>query len=352
MPPTGNFKLPKWQSGGTLFFRVGCEGGSILQRSTEMSRSALPAFLSARKRGLPRFPHATFRQIGARVLRFARSDQGGQMVRLRKVCGLLRYCRWRQVRPCGLCRLCARRHAYTRQFRPLSYAANIPYCATDSIKELGPAKPDGTGALRTMRGSGVGGAFSITTKNRNIRRVTHEMDFNDLPALRQSVLDRLRAGRRRAVPQDGPIGGTRLVAQSFDALSARLQQQDEQIRQLQWQVNGCSSSNRARRSFRRPSGREAARLPRRPASARRAAEVGSDMTIKANFWNGEGLMFATPNKDFTFHLGAWMQWDNVWWNQSPSLKELDLRHPLGRRLLAAHPHRHGRHVLGNVRVPL
>jgi phosphate-selective porin OprO/OprP len=32
------------------------------------------------------------------------------------------------------------------------------------------------------------------------------------------------------------------------------------------------------------------------------------------------LWLETPNKDFTMHLGAWMQWDNVWWSQSPALR--------------------------------
>ena len=27
-------------------------------------------------------------------------------------------------------------------------------------------------------------------------------------------------------------------------------------------------------------------------------------------------MFETPNKDFTMHLGGWVQWDNVWWSQN------------------------------------
>src|SRR5262249_5611700 len=36
--------------------------------------------------------------------------------------------------------------------------------------------------------------------------------------------------------------------------------------------------------------------------------------------NGNGLYFETPNKDFTFHLGTWLQWDNVWWNESTGMK--------------------------------
>ena len=38
------------------------------------------------------------------------------------------------------------------------------------------------------------------------------------------------------------------------------------------------------------------------------------------FKDGEFLNFSTPNKDFTMHLGGWVQWDNVWWNQAPALK--------------------------------
>ncbi len=40
------------------------------------------------------------------------------------------------------------------------------------------------------------------------------------------------------------------------------------------------------------------------------------MSCKVRFWNGEGLIFETPCKDFTFHLGGWCQWDNVAWSQS------------------------------------
>ena len=48
--------------------------------------------------------------------------------------------------------------------------------------------------------------------------------------------------------------------------------------------------------------------------------VGSDLSVKASFKDGLFLWLETPNKDFTMHLGGWMQWDNVWWNQSPALK--------------------------------
>ena len=48
--------------------------------------------------------------------------------------------------------------------------------------------------------------------------------------------------------------------------------------------------------------------------------VGSDLSGIVFFKDGEFLNFSTPNKDFTMHLGGWVQWDNVWWNQPPALK--------------------------------
>jgi phosphate-selective porin OprO and OprP len=48
--------------------------------------------------------------------------------------------------------------------------------------------------------------------------------------------------------------------------------------------------------------------------------VGSDLNVKTNFRDGYFLWFATPNNDFTMHIGFWAQWDNVWFDQSPSLK--------------------------------
>ena len=45
-------------------------------------------------------------------------------------------------------------------------------------------------------------------------------------------------------------------------------------------------------------------------------QVGSDLSGIVFFKDGEFLNFSTPNKDFTMHLGGWVQWDNVWWNQA------------------------------------
>jgi phosphate-selective porin OprO/OprP len=48
--------------------------------------------------------------------------------------------------------------------------------------------------------------------------------------------------------------------------------------------------------------------------------VGSNLSGIVFFKDGEFLNFSTPNKDFTMHFGGWVQWDNVWWNESPALQ--------------------------------
>ena len=46
-------------------------------------------------------------------------------------------------------------------------------------------------------------------------------------------------------------------------------------------------------------------------------KVGTDLNFKAT-WK-DGLYFTTPNNDFTMHIGGWIQYDNVFYNQSHSL---------------------------------
>ena len=48
--------------------------------------------------------------------------------------------------------------------------------------------------------------------------------------------------------------------------------------------------------------------------------IGSDLSVKAEFRNGSFLWLSSPHNDFTMHIGAWMQLDNVWWDQSEMLK--------------------------------
>jgi len=104
------------------------------------------------------------------------------------------------------------------------------------------------------------------------------------------------------------------TAQSFDELSARLEQQDKQIQQLQAQVSGMQQGVNATPVAFALGGAPAAAAAA-PAGPQ-CCEVGSDMSCKVRWYNGAGLMFESPNKDFTMHLGGWMQWDNVSWNQN------------------------------------
>jgi phosphate-selective porin OprO/OprP len=48
--------------------------------------------------------------------------------------------------------------------------------------------------------------------------------------------------------------------------------------------------------------------------------VGSLLDVKASFTKDGYLWLKTPNEDFTMHIGYWMQYDNVWWTQSPLLR--------------------------------
>ena len=57
------------------------------------------------------------------------------------------------------------------------------------------------------------------------------------------------------------------------------------------------------------------------AKAKQADEgykIGTDLKMTAR-WNN-GLFLETANKDFTMHIGGWIQYDNVFWDQSPLLQ--------------------------------
>ena len=126
----------------------------------------------------------------------------------------------------------------------------------------------------------------------------------------------LELAAERAVAQEGPVPQGGPVAQSFDALSAHLEQQDEQIRQLQWQLSGMQQQGTPAipAAYGQGGGTAVAAAP--PPAAPTDAEVGSDMSIKAGFKNGTGLYMSTPNGDFTMHAGFWVQWDNVSWRNN------------------------------------
>jgi phosphate-selective porin OprO/OprP len=47
--------------------------------------------------------------------------------------------------------------------------------------------------------------------------------------------------------------------------------------------------------------------------------LGSQLGVTGK-WKETGLWFETPNRDFTMHMGFWMQWDSVWFTQSAATK--------------------------------
>ena len=108
-------------------------------------------------------------------------------------------------------------------------------------------------------------------------------------------------------------------ALTWDEIRTRFEQQDKEIQQLQAQLAGAQQGTSATTAaYADPIGANAA-LATTAGSAPCETVVGSDTSIKARFFNGEGIMFETPNKDFTMHLGGWFQWDNVWWNSSGNM---------------------------------
>ncbi len=46
--------------------------------------------------------------------------------------------------------------------------------------------------------------------------------------------------------------------------------------------------------------------------------VGSDLRMAATWRNG--VVLSTPHDDFSMHIGGWVQYDNVFWSQSPGLR--------------------------------
>lgn len=48
--------------------------------------------------------------------------------------------------------------------------------------------------------------------------------------------------------------------------------------------------------------------------------IGTILNITGKFDENGYPWFSTPNKDFTLHIGSWVQYDNVFWDQSSALK--------------------------------
>ena len=108
---------------------------------------------------------------------------------------------------------------------------------------------------------------------------------------------------------------------SFDDIRARFERQQAEIERLQTQLASLSPSPQIIPVADQPAqGDAAAKAAEDAAKAVEGYVVGSDLSIKPSLKNGLFLWLETPHKDFTMHLGAWVQWDNVWWNQTSAMK--------------------------------
>ncbi len=128
-------------------------------------------------------------------------------------------------------------------------------------------------------------------------------------------------------PAPGAYGGPPQAQQggnlmTFDDIRARLEEQDMEIRQLKAQLaqqpQGASTTAAG---YADPLANAAAPAPAAGATGLPpgATVVGSNLSGIVFFKDGEFLNFSTPNKDFTMHLGGWVQWDNVWWAQPAAM---------------------------------
>ena len=125
-------------------------------------------------------------------------------------------------------------------------------------------------------------------------------------------------------------------AQAPDDVNARLAAQERQIQELKAmiQANGIHPAAAADAKLDDASvkkivdGYMAEKEGQRKAADAEAAlkletegfKVGSDLSLKARWDYFGGFVAETPNKDFTFHIGARFQEDTVAWTQSPGSK--------------------------------
>jgi hypothetical protein len=143
--------------------------------------------------------------------------------------------------------------------------------------------------------------------------------------------------------------GSSLPSPPSDDIHARLERQDQQIRNLQDQLekllridqrDAATTSPRKSKDVKKDSGHEPSTGSADGKGSEKTAdlkrnekkkeeekeekkeewyEIGTDFKVVGTFRDGLFLWLDTPHKDFTMHLGGWMQWDNVWWDQSPGL---------------------------------
>jgi phosphate-selective porin OprO/OprP len=116
--------------------------------------------------------------------------------------------------------------------------------------------------------------------------------------------------------------GSRAMAQqasdpSSNDVQAQLSQQEQEIHQLRDQLAGIQQGATVTpTAFSNADATAATAAAADPAAP---YVVGSDTTLTAHLHDGFFLWLETPNKDFTMHIGAWMQYDNVWWNQGSNV---------------------------------
>jgi hypothetical protein len=118
-----------------------------------------------------------------------------------------------------------------------------------------------------------------------------------------------RASAQTALDSAGPpVGNSPANLQSIDQ---RIEQLEAEVRELR---NGSSTAQNATYST-DSTAKQDANTP-----SKSEYVVGSDLSVKSEFRNGLFLWFATPNNDFSLHIGGWVQLDNVWWDQADALK--------------------------------
>ena len=107
---------------------------------------------------------------------------------------------------------------------------------------------------------------------------------------------------------------------SMDEIRMRFEQQEKQIAELQEQLKKSQQTSQTAPADKLTQ----ADAGKKPEDEAKKAEdgymIGSDLSAKASFHDGLFLWLNSPHNDFTMHLGAWIQFDNVWWDQSPSLR--------------------------------
>jgi hypothetical protein len=109
-------------------------------------------------------------------------------------------------------------------------------------------------------------------------------------------------------------------ALNYEDVRARFDQQQQEINRLQAQLAGLSQQPITPVAANSAQGAPAPKQGDDPKNPSQPYQIGSDLSVQPSLHDGLFLWLNTPNKDFTMHLGAWAQFDSVWWNQSPALR--------------------------------